>query len=270
MGFWFSVTSTDHTKSGNIGGWHISKIIPFDGSLFVESRSKTLPKGIQFADITARFYVKEMKESAQKLLDNIAAGEKPFGVIEFDKALEAMNALKNGNIDSALKRMETIKKTAERVGVTEEHIIDRNNGYFRPNGLVEISARKCIKMKKPVIEGEPYFYMKKGKVFYAVSKKDCERKGLLIPVSDAKTRFGNDQNLYITHLNKKHIDSVNFVLKRSVLSSIPPTKPKEETLDKVPTQVTRTMKIQPETTQEKTISKSPTQTSRKKSDPNSK
>ena len=83
---------TTHTRPGFIAGWHITKMIPFDGSLFTQNTTGNID--LIIAEKIAQAYISKMKKAAQDFLDRLESGEIIFGAIEFDKAFNEMEKLK--------------------------------------------------------------------------------------------------------------------------------------------------------------------------------
>jgi len=103
-GDYIATLPTSHTRQGNWAGWHITKMIPFDGELFNKRRNKITDRDMLLAEHTAKAYIKDMQLAAQKLLNRIEAGENVFGVIEFNSALKLVARLKKQGKPSGAKR----------------------------------------------------------------------------------------------------------------------------------------------------------------------
>ena len=100
-GDYIATLPTLHTRQGNWAGWHITKMIPFDGTLFNKRRNEITDRDLLLAEQTAKAYAKDMQAAAQRLLNKIEKDENIFGVIQFELALSEMHNLKKQTCEEA-------------------------------------------------------------------------------------------------------------------------------------------------------------------------
>lgn len=85
------------TQKGNVAGWHITKMIPIDFRQAITV--KNYGKDIQVAEnIITNFKKEEFINKVKAFVKRIENGEKPFGCIDFDKALSILKQLSTTSI----------------------------------------------------------------------------------------------------------------------------------------------------------------------------
>lgn len=82
------------TQKGNIAGWHIVKMIPISFKQVITI--KNFSADIQVAqDIAGIYKHDELLDKVKAMLLRFENGEKPFGAIDFDKALTNLQNIDN-------------------------------------------------------------------------------------------------------------------------------------------------------------------------------
>lgn len=77
------------TQKGNVAGWHIVKMIPIDFAETITVRNLNI--GLQIAEGIVTQYSKQVFiDNINKMLRRFEQGEKVFGAIDFDAALEKL------------------------------------------------------------------------------------------------------------------------------------------------------------------------------------
>ena len=81
-------------QKGNVAGWHITKMIPIDFRQCITVKS--YGQDIQIAEnIITNYKKEEFIKKVKKYVNRIESGEKPFGCIDFDNALNILKELNN-------------------------------------------------------------------------------------------------------------------------------------------------------------------------------
>ena len=81
-------------QKGNIAGWHIVKLVPISFNYTITE--KKFGTEIQIAaDIVLNYKKQEFLNKVKAILQRFESGEKIFGAIDFDKALETLEQLNN-------------------------------------------------------------------------------------------------------------------------------------------------------------------------------
>lgn len=80
------------TQKGNVAGWHITKMIPIDFRQAITV--KNYGENIQIAEKIITDYKKEeFIKNVKTFVKRIESGEKPYGSIDFDGALNMLKQL---------------------------------------------------------------------------------------------------------------------------------------------------------------------------------
>lgn len=81
-------SSNTETQKGNVAGWHILKMIPINSSDVYANRH--LSEDLQIAEDTIKENKQEFFDKVKKMLKRFENGERVFGAIDFDAALERL------------------------------------------------------------------------------------------------------------------------------------------------------------------------------------
>jgi hypothetical protein len=136
--------ATDHTRSENISGWHVTKLIPSHRAMFYNN--------VALADTTAEsltianMQLKKLRQSAQSHLTRIEKGIKVFGAIDFDRALAEMDKLLAADKAAQLP---TPQRPAQPVA---PEMPQAEGLPLRPETKLEADRLKALVDTRPLIE----------------------------------------------------------------------------------------------------------------------
>lgn len=97
---------TEHTQIGALAGWHITKMIPVSSDVII--KVKTHNPDLEIAEYIVKQRKQEFIDKIKKMLSRIEKGEKIFGVIDFDAAIEKLRQI---TVNRSIEKQNTQKKT---------------------------------------------------------------------------------------------------------------------------------------------------------------
>jgi hypothetical protein len=106
---YIATVPTGKTRQGFIAGWHITKAIPIDGAVAVKLNIANR-QDLQIAEKIAKMQAKLFKEKTTAFIKRVEAGEKIFGAIDFDAALQKMDVLAAQIKEAFRKNVVFVKK----------------------------------------------------------------------------------------------------------------------------------------------------------------